>query len=342
MTKTMKIQVILEPGTPAADVLELGLLAEQNGIDTVWTSNFPATRDPFLSLVPLAGRSQRIRLGVLPISPHEKHPVKIADTVYTLNELAPGRVTVLIGGLGRSGMNAMGLAPGRRVTAVRECVEILKGVSHERPLNYQGALYQAGQYFPAWADEPPPRVYTGANQPQMLRMSAQVADGIMLSDATLEMLPGILDDIGTGLAKAGRDRGGLYLNNFFAWHVKRDRDAAVAEARQELVWRGVLQHAYIAPVLSAAECELVEQNWDSFLAAFINKTPDIEGIPDDVVDRLLDHLTFTGGLDEVDRVVDELRQFRDAGLDEIALRLHREPDEAIRIIGEHIVPALAG
>ena len=47
-----------------------------------------------------------------------------------------------------------------------------------------------------------------------------------------------------------------------------------------------------------------------------------------------------GDLSEMDRHIARIQEFKDAGLDELALRLHDDPAAAIRSIGEHIVPAL--
>ena len=70
----MKVQIFLPAGLPADTVARLGGLAENFGVDTLWASSFPGHRDPFLSLSVLARNSQRMRLGVVPISPFENAP----------------------------------------------------------------------------------------------------------------------------------------------------------------------------------------------------------------------------------------------------------------------------
>ncbi len=336
----MEVDIILEPGTAADEVLRLGLLAEELGVHRLWTSNFPARRDPFLSLVPLARATSRLRLGVLPLSPYEKQPVKIADTLLTLAEMCDGRADLLLGGLGRSAMGAMGIEPLRRVTATRETVNILRELARGELATVEGELFRAQNYRAEWACSTPPILYVGSNGPQMLAMAAEVADGIMLSDATLPMLGGILANIDTGLARSARQRGDLRLSNFFAWHIKSDPELAMAEARQELVWRGVLQREYISSFLSPEDTEFVEKNWPAFLQAFVQKTDVIEGVPDRIIEELITHLTFTGGLDDIPRVVAELKKFKALGLNEVALRMHRDADASIQIIGEYLIPAL--
>ncbi len=337
----MQIDIILEPGTPADEILRLGRLAEAAGIQTVWASNFPARRDPFLTMVPLARESQALRLGIMPVSPFEKQPVKIADTLLTFNEMCGGRASLLMGGLGRSGASAMGVEPLRRVTATREAVQIVRAACRQDAVNFSGELYRAQSYSAPWRNPVPPRIYVAANGPQMLRMAAGCADGVMFSDATLAMLPGMLEALDSALASAGRQRSELRLNNFFAWHVKHDRAAAIAEARQELVWRGVLKREYIEFFLDEDDVRLVENAWPAFLQAFIKQTPVIEGVPEHIIEKLIDHLTLTGDESDIERIIAELQEFAAAGLDEIALRMHRDADAAIALIGRYIVPALS-
>ena len=61
--KHIKFDVILDPDSSPDEVCKLGLLAESYGLHSVWTSNYPSSRDPFISLCPLALASSTIRLG---------------------------------------------------------------------------------------------------------------------------------------------------------------------------------------------------------------------------------------------------------------------------------------
>jgi hypothetical protein len=58
------------------------------------------------------------------------------------------------------------------------------------------------------------------------------------------------------------------------------------------------------------------------------------------VEKMLDNISFVGGLDAIDQAIDTLQQFAAAGLTEIALRVHDDPADAIRLIGERVMPAL--
>ncbi len=337
----MKVQIFLEAGIPAAEVAELGTLAADAGIQTLWASSFPARREPFLCLSTLATRQLDLRLGVVPVSPYEMQPLKIADSLLTLNELCGGRGTITIGGMGHSVMRVIGLEPTRRITAVRETVEILKAAASGAPVDYQGEIYSLMNYQADWATSvAPPFVYVGANGPGMLEMAGRVADGVMLSDMPLVRMQEVLGHLQAGRDAAGRAADPLRVANFFAWHIKEDRQAAIDEARMELIWRGLLLPSHTAPFLGDADAAFVDANRDAFLQAFLRRSPEIEGVPEAIINTLVDNLTFTGGPEDIDRIAEGLREFASAGLDEVTLKIHGDAREAIRLIGEQLIPAL--
>jgi hypothetical protein len=55
----------------------------------------------------------------------------------------------------------------------------------------------------------------------------------------------------------------------------------------------------------------------------------------------VENLTFAGDHSAVDNAIEHLRAFEQAGLAEVALKVHDEPADAIRLIGERVVPALS-
>ena len=81
----MKIDVILSPESSPAEICELGLLAESYGIQSAWSSNYPSSRDPFLTLAPLALQSKTLRVGPLVVTAYEQHPFKTAKALATSN-----------------------------------------------------------------------------------------------------------------------------------------------------------------------------------------------------------------------------------------------------------------
>jgi 5,10-methylenetetrahydromethanopterin reductase len=336
----MRIDIILESNNAPERIRDLGVLAEACGLGGVWVSNMNDARDPFINFVPLAMATRRIRLGPIAVSPFELHPLKMASSLLTLNEVAKGRAQIVIGGGGGTA-NAMGAKPKRVVRAVRECAEILKIAGTGQPVRYQGELFQVKWYNPSWVQSPPPAVYIGANGPQMMKAAPKYADAIMVSDFVPAHVARSRAVIDATLDAAGKDRRAFTLNNFWAWHVKDTAAEAEREARIWLTVRGTLYPPYIDEVLDPDEAALVNGNINAFIRAYNKKSDVIEGVPPAIVGKLVRNCTSACAVADLDAEIERLRGFARAGLTEIALRIYEEPEKTIRLLGERVVPALA-
>ncbi len=335
----MQIDLILDPRLPSGEFLRLGRLAEEAGIGTVWTSSLLGARDPFVNLAALAAGTSRLRVGAIAVNPWETHPARIASALLTLNEIAGGRATTVIGGGGEA-LAGLGLAPRRRVRAVRECAQIVRRASTGTRFDYAGELYRVSGFGCGWAVAPPPTIWIGANGPQMLRMAANAADGIMMSDLTPPLVRAALAIVASARAEAGAAGLAAALSsNFTAWHVYADRAAALAEARQWLAFRGMFRREVCTTFMSDADYDLVESKQAEFYRAALGG-PAVGGVPQRVMDALLDNLTVCGTPDEMPRHLAHLSGLRDAGLTHVALRLYREVEASIALIGREVIPAL--
>ena len=337
----MELDIILEADLTPAEITELGLLAESYGFRAIWAQNYARARDAFMSIVPLAQASSRIGIGVVIVSPYEMHPLKIANATLTLNEYCDGRGLVVVGAGGEwPGVIKVGY--GKRVAGAREAIEIVKGACREPVFNYDGDVYHA-QGFSAthWHTCTPPLVYDGASGPNMLAMAASVADGVMMSDVH----PGMIDErmpiLWQTLADHGRSREEFRVSNFVAWHIKEDREESFAEARRELIIRGWLERDWLLPYVSEEEADAILANKWPFLKAFRERHGNIEGVPKNVTNQLVEGLSLSGDHSDIDRHIERLNKFSESGFTEIALRLHDNPADAIRVIGDKVLPAIS-
>ena len=335
----MRIDVILESNAPPEELVKLGSLAEEYGLGGVWVSNMNDARDPFINFVDLGHKTANIRLGPIAVSPFELHPMKMAAALLTLNEAIGGRAQIVVGAGGGSA-TAMAANLERPVRAVRECVEILQAAASGKPVRYQGEIFTVHWYNPSWVSSRPPVIYVGANGPQMLRSAARYADGIMVSDFVPQHVKTARAIVDESLETSGRDPGSFRFSNFWAWHVKESAEAAAREARIWLAVRGTLYPDYINDVLDPDEAELVSGNINAFIKAYQAKSPDIEGIPDEILDKLVARATSASSIANLDVEIARLLEFKAAGLTEIALRVYDDPAASIRLLGERVMPAL--
>ncbi|MDH5275332.1 MAG: LLM class flavin-dependent oxidoreductase [Gammaproteobacteria bacterium] len=335
----MNVDLILQPHFSAAEVARLGALAESYGIGGVWATNHLDGRDPFVNFVPLAEHTTRLRMGPTALSPFEVHPAKMAGLLLTLNEISGGRAQVAVGGGGGT-LQSMGMKPARMVRAVRECLEILRLAASGKPGPYRGEVFKMHWLNTSWAKAPPPLILAAANGPQMLKMAARHADGIMTSDFTparLRWARALIDPV---LYATGRDRASFPFINFWAWHVKESREAAQAEARTYLMARGTIWEPYIHDVVTPDEATVVARHYPAFVRAYDRRSPDIQGVPEDILAKIVERGVSASAVADIDFEIERLREMHRAGVTGVVLCLYNDAAEAIRVIGERVVPAL--
>jgi len=339
----MDLDLILEPDLRPEQIAELAVLAEQLGFRGIWAQNYSSARDPFMSLVPAASATRRLKLGVVIVCPYEMHPMKITNALLTLNEYAHGRAMIVVGSGGEwpevMSLPVFHTGYRQRLSNVRESLEIISRSISEKEITYNGSQYSALRFSTAWHTAEPPLIYHGACGPKMLALGASVADGVMMSDVMPAMFPKRLPVIKENL-RVRLSANQFRISNFVAWHVRESREQSFAEASRELIIRGWLERDWLEPFLSPDETAWVLANRWLFLKAWLGKTGEIEGVPQHITARLVEELSLAGNYGDIDRHVARLNSFAAAGFTEIALRLHEKPDESMRVIAARVLPAI--
>lgn len=337
----MKIDIILEPDLTPEEICDLGLLAENYGVDSVWTSNYFSHWDPFISLTQLANQSKKIKLGVLAISPFEMHPLKIANSLLTLNEISKGRAQVAVGA-GEGNLTAMNLeTPKKIVLAVREALEIInKACCNDLKKGYEGEIFSVS--LPCdygWAKQEKPILYGTAYRHMMMRMEGRVADGVYIGATPPEVLEEAIDNIQIGKEKRLDGKEGVLINSFWAWHIKSDKEEAYKESRRELAWRArKLEKSLLQHYFSDDECEEIAAKFESFVDAYFDRSGNIKDIDIEIANKLCRVFTSTGDLSDLESEIARFKQFEKMGQTHLSLRLHDDPKAALDIIGTEVLP----
>ena len=277
----MDIDIILEPDLDPKEINELGIKAEEYGINAIWTSNYFAHWDPFLSLVPLAQTTKKIKFGPLAVSPFEMHPLKIANSLISLNEMSQGRAQVAVGA-GEGNITAMGLnTPKEIVLAVREALEIIVMASKNNLEDqYDGEIFSVNlpcDY--SWANSSRPKVFGTAYKHMMMRMEGRIADGVYIGATPPEIISPAIENINIGIDKRTDDIKKVEINSFWAWHIKKDKEEAFRESRRELAWRArKLERELLKHYFSDEDCDLIRDNFDSFVDAYFDRSGNIKTV----------------------------------------------------------------
>lgn len=340
----MEVSIVLDVRSEAWRIAEWGKLAEKYNIKGVWLSSLMNAKDPFLNLSLLARDTRRIRLGPIAISPYEIHPIRIAMSILTLHEISSGRARIVIGGGGTItksiGVNLADHKRIRRIRTVRECVEIVKRASRGEEVNFEGEIFKVYGFKAKWTPKEELPVYIAANEPKMLRMSCRVADGVMVTDIPPQYIRKMVERIREEVKNAGRNLTEFKIINFYAWHVKKDYNEALNEAKMYLPVRGV-ERPYIAQTigLTQEEFEVYLKNHERLMKLMREEKPP-EGVPEGILDKIAEGVTIVGQVDRLDKCLEKLYRFKREGVDEVALRIYGDPADSIKLIGEKVIPYL--
>ena len=346
----MDIEIIIGCDMHPDQLAEFAVRAERAGVRTLWHSNLPNGWDPFVALVPAAQATSRIKLGALALSPYEMHPFKIAYALISLNEVADGRAVIGLGGGGAMALATVERPRGqnldfkrmRIVRGVREAAEIIylmsTGGFHR---GYDGEVFSVSQPFQLTFNQAPrPQIIACSMGPQMLRMGARVADGIQIGDVTPERLDEVMADVNTGLAKRSYPAEDFRVGNFWAWHIKEDREQSMHEARCGLFARAEIIHPNIGldHLLEPDEAQFVLDHFQNFMQASRDGSGEIKDVPPELVQRIIDAVSSSGDYADIDREIERYKEFERAGLTDLALRIFDEPFEALAVIEERVIP----
>ena len=169
--------VWLFPSAPAGRLVEAIVVAEQSGLDEVWIADEAVAREPMTVLAAAARETTTIRLCVGVTSPALRHPGVIAATAATVDELSDGRCTLGLGVGGAKSLEPFGLGADRPLATMRHALVTARAVlDREQVVGYEPPEH-------AMPPRPVP-IWVGTRGPQMVRLTARLADGIFLSGCT--------------------------------------------------------------------------------------------------------------------------------------------------------------
>jgi F420-dependent oxidoreductase-like protein len=201
------------PWFSASEQVELTVLADELGLDSVWISEAWG-QDAVSVLGLLAGRTERVALGSGLLQIPARQPAATAMAAATLDVLSEGRFRL---GLGVSGPQVSegwyGVPFARPLRRTREYVEIVRAIlAREAPLEYRGEEWNLplegglGKPLKLLARPVQERIpiYLGAIAPRSVRQVGEIADGwlpFMFTPHAPELL---LDPLREGAEAAGR------------------------------------------------------------------------------------------------------------------------------------------
>jgi probable F420-dependent oxidoreductase len=209
----------------------LGRIAEEHGIESVWTvehvvvpagyqSQYPYSSsgrmpgpeespipDPliWLTWVGAATTSLRLATGIL-ILPQRNPPI-LAKELATLDVLSSGRVELGVGvGWLREEFDALGVPFEERGARTDEYIEALRCLWREDEPCFEGryVTFDRAKCYPKPVQDPIP-IHVGGHTPAAARRAGRLGDGFFPGRTSDDDLRSLLDTMRTSAKDAGRD-----------------------------------------------------------------------------------------------------------------------------------------
>ena len=202
------------PATPVDKLLKIAKVNEEAGFDSLWFPDHVLFIPPGIvpeawsMLAATAVLTNKAFLGTCVSDPHRYNPAVFAQKVATVDQLSGGRAILGLGAGEAMNLEPFGIDWKKPVSKLVEFVSILRKLWAGEILNYDGKFWKFKNAFlqitPVRGKVP---IYFGANSPQTLRLTGELADGWLSIP-----LPPKLYKQRLALVKEGAERTGRSLN----------------------------------------------------------------------------------------------------------------------------------
>jgi len=327
--------VELTPDDPVGDLVDLAVAAEDAGFDAAFVSHHYNNRDQFAALSAMAAATDGVRLGPGIANPYETHPVTLASKVATIDEYSGGRGVFGVGPGDVSTLSNLGVERDRPLRRVLETFDVARDlwdgetVDHDgtfrasdAALNYTPPSAAGSRGVDDGAESIP--VYVGAQGPDMTRMAAKHADGVLYNGAHPRDYEWASERVAEGREGRPDEYGPFDFAAYAPVSVAEDAGAARAVARYPVAF--VVGDAP-PPLLSRHDI-------DREAAAAVGEaveTGEFSAAADRVTDRMLQAFAVAGTPETVEDQIAAVLEHADSFV--AASPLGPDPAEAISLLG---------
>jgi probable F420-dependent oxidoreductase len=297
----VKIDTLLSGLEEAADhARRLELL----GVDGAFT--FEGPHDVFTPLVLAAGATTRLELATNVAIAFPRNPVQLAHQAYDLHLLSEGRFTLGLGSQIRAQVEKRyGASFDRPIARMRELVAALRAIfatwDTGEPLDFRGE-FSSHTLMPPMFNPGPlpfgmPPIAIGGLGPQMVRLAAEVADGLLVMPFNTpdHFRQRTLPAIEEGLTRAGRKRSELTVTGeVIVCCGRSDEEMETARAAGRWLLSFYASTPAYRPVLEVEGWEELQPELNRF-----SKSGRWEEMPAMIDDTMLSTLASVGSPEEV-------------------------------------------
>jgi 5,10-methylenetetrahydromethanopterin reductase len=317
---------------PTAEAVKLAVLAEKQGLECIWYCQDLFQRDIWVFLTATATHTKHIDLGTCIINPHTVNPAELAMHAATLDEYSNGRVRLGISVGALEFLKWVGITVPHPLAAMRESIDLLRRLLRGERVEYDGKV------FKGWTRDAYMRfnllrrnipIYLGAQKKRLLELTGEIADGGLPLLFPPEYIEDVLKHISTGAARVGRKLEDLDIVGCIWFSVSQNPKAAIDALRDLVSFYG----PHLVPEM-IGKVGLTPQDFDLIKEAHSERDyKKAKSLMTDEMAQLAIHGTPDDCIDRIEKLIEK-------GLTHIRFGppLGPDPKEAIRLLGEKIIP----
>jgi len=305
--------------------------AEKLGYDSIWITDHFNNRNVYVSLSFIANYTDHIKLGPGVTNPYLIHPVITAQSVASLNEVAPGRVLCGIGAGDKTTLEMLGVTMKSPLTAMRESVELIKKQLDREKGAYEGKMFQAlpGSRFNFKVKTGIP-IYIGAQGPKMLQLAGEIGNGALINASHPDDIQRAVGLISKGAKKAEKTVDEVDIAAYTSFSIADDRQKAMKSVAPVVAYivagspSFILEkHDISIEKAESIKSELANRNWGK---AFGSVKPE-----------MIEAFSICGNPDQCTEKIDNLFK---TGVDHFITGSPLGPNkkEAINLFGHEVMP----
>lgn len=315
-----------------AEAVKLAVEAEKQGLDGVWYCQDLFKRDVWVFLTATASQTKTIKLGTGIVNPYTVNPAELAMHTLTLDEFSGGRMLLGISVGAIEFLKWVGINVRRPISGMRESIELIRRLIKGERVEYDGKVFKgwtkdAYMRFKPFRSRIP--IYLGAQRKQMLELAGEIADGGLPLLFPPEYIEDVLAYTKTGANRAGRSLENLDVVGCIWFSISKTKEKAKEALRDLVTFYG----PHLAPEM-IGKVGLTSEDFDPIREAISVRKYDVAR------NLMTDKMTRLAICGTPDDCIERIEKLIDKGLKHIRFGppLGPNPDEAIRLIGNKVIP----
>jgi 5,10-methylenetetrahydromethanopterin reductase len=301
-----RVALYLQDAHSLQDAIKYVQHAESQGFEAVWQAESRLVRDAIVPMAAFAATTRRIKIGSGVINNWTRNSAVIAATFLTLDDLAQDRIICGIGAWWDPLAQKVGITRTKNLLAMREVVTVVRRLLARERVSFHGEFVNLDDVeLDVVHGRKDPRnvpIYIGATGPQMMTLTGEIADGVVLNYLVSPAYNvAALEQLEKGAKVAGRSLDSIDRPQLVVCSVDHDRKKALDGARK-LVTQYLGQQPHIMKASGVSQELLDEIGQVLTWPATEEQIEDaMRLVPDDVVQMI----TASGTPEEVRATVRE-------------------------------------